>query len=258
MKCLEESPYKLACMEVWGGNRSKAQSVDLPGLFGWVYSYPLGPSRGGGDVHYLSVCNKGLLSRVAVADVSGHGQAANLVAERLRVLIHKHINTWDQSALMREINEAFHKDRTGIEYATAIVLGFHLPSCLLFSNAGHLPPLWYHAAEGKWDFLEDNTPRAMRVEGLPLGIIPMTEYRQTGVQVGLKDLLVIYTDGITEVVDEAGDELGKERLLELVNVCPVESPLTTGKALLTAVQAFQGSALTCDDQTLVVLQRTET
>ena len=55
MKCLEESPYKLGCMEVWGGNRSTAESVDLPGLFGWVYSYPLGPSTGGGDVHYLSV-----------------------------------------------------------------------------------------------------------------------------------------------------------------------------------------------------------
>lgn len=83
-----QAPYQLACMEVWGGNRKVAHPVQLPGLAGWIYSSPLEPATSGGDVHYLSVCDQDVLARVAVADVVGHGQAASLLTEKLRALMH--------------------------------------------------------------------------------------------------------------------------------------------------------------------------
>ena len=224
---------------------------------GWVYSKPLEPATAGGDVHYLAVCNQGAVSCVAVGDVMGHGQAVSSVADDLRELMRKHINTWDQSNFMRELNNAFHK--RGEEYATVGVLGFHRPtSQVVYTNAGHPHPLWYRAAAKKWDLLEENTPYAeAKAADLPLGLIPGTDYYQTAVQLDPADLLVLYTDGLTEAGDEAGEELGPERLLKLAGTIPVDSPVAAGQALVAGVRSFRNGTPTRDDETLLVLQRVD-
>jgi len=129
---------RLACFELWGGNRSANHPLELPGLAGWVYSSPLDPNSGGGDVHYFSVCSKGIVSRIAVADVAGHGIRASSTGENLRKILQRHTNSWDQSMLMQELNNAFMgKDSAG-RYATAAVLGFYLKTSeLLFSSVGN-------------------------------------------------------------------------------------------------------------------------
>jgi len=120
----------------------------------------------------MSVCSKGQVSRIALADVAGHGKSASSVADRLRRVLQQHTDNWDQSALMRELNEAFKQDAKGVQFATAVVLGFYFGTGeLLFTNAGHLPLLWHHAKAGVWDWLEDRTPYAKPVAGLPLGLI---------------------------------------------------------------------------------------
>ena len=248
--------HRWACFELWGGNRRVAHAVELPGLVGWIQSTPLEPATGGGDVHYVSVCNRGMTSRIALADVAGHGDFASGVAERLRDVLQRHTNNWDQSALMRELNDAFLEGATGVQYATAVVLGFYRQTGeLLFTSAGHLPPFWYRAGEENWDVLEADTPHAREIEGLPLGVIPGTHYTQTAVELGLNDLVVLYTDGLTEARDEAGDLLGQERLLALVRESPVESPLAAARGLLDRLSTFRGNSVPRDDETLVVLQR---
>ena len=253
----EQESYKLACMEVWGGNGRVARPVELPGLAGWVYSAPLKSATGGGDIHYLSVCNGGLLSRVALADVMGHGQLVSSLAGKPRELMHKHINTWEQSTFVRELNHAFQLETTAEEYATFVVLGFHRQkSQVVYTNAGHPTPLWYHRAEKKWGLLEENTPHAKtEVGGLPLGLISGTGYSQTTVQLTPGDLLVLYTDGLTEAADKTGEELGSERFLELAHALPVDSPAAAGEALLAAVHMFRDGTPASDDETLMVLQR---
>ena len=255
----ERGPYKLACMEILGGNRKVARSVELPSLAGWVYSKPFETETAGGDVHYLSDCNQGVLLRVAVADVMGHGQAVSSRAEELRELMHKHINTWDQSGLMRELNHSFDQGRTDKKYATVAVLSFdRRTGRVVYTNAGHPHPLWYHAGGKKWDLLSEHTPHSKpEVVGLPLGLIPDTDYSQTAVQLTPSDLLVLYTDGLTEAVDEAGEELGSERLLKLASTIPVDSPVAAGQALVAGVRSFRNGTPTRDDETLVVLQRVD-
>ena len=252
-----DSPdHRWACFELWGGNRRVAHTVELPGLVGWIESSPLEPATGGGDVHYVSVCNRGMTSRVALADVAGHGDLASAVAERLREVLQKHTNNWDQSVLMRELNDAFLEGATGVQYATAVVLGFYRQTGeLLFSNAGHLPPFWYRAGEQKWHVLEAGTPHAREIEGLPLGVIPGTHYAQTAVELGVNDLVLLYTDGLSEARNEAGDLLGQERLLALTRESPVDLPASTARGLLDRISIFRGNSAPRDDETLVVLQR---
>lgn len=253
---MSEVSSRLACFELWSGNRSADHFVELPGLQGWVYSEPLEQNAGGGDVHYLSVCSKGMVSRVALADVAGHGRGASLVAENLRHMLQRHTDNWDQSALMRELNEAFAKRVVEGEYATAAVLGFYFETGeLLFTNAGHPPVLWYHAGEKSWDFLEHGTPFAVDIEGLPLGLIPGTTYSQTGVRVRADDMFVLYTDGITEAMDPSGNELGHRGLLRMAREVGADSPAHVSRALMAGVEAFRAGGPRRDDETLLVLQR---
>jgi phosphoserine phosphatase RsbU/P len=248
---------RLACFELWGGNGSANHPVELPGLAGWVYSTPLEPGLGGGDVHYLSVCSRGMVSRIAVADVAGHGSLASSMAENLRKVLQRHTNNWDQSALMRELNEAFSRESRHSQFATAVVLGFYLETGeLLFSSAGHPPVLWYRARDKSWDELKDCTPHAVEIGGLPLGLIPGTAYCQTGVRLEAGDTLVLYTDGITEARNPSGGELGQEGLLQLVRCLSPGSPVDTCRDLLSAVIAYRAEEPRHDDETLLVLQYT--
>jgi len=254
-----EGVARLACFELWGGNSKEAHSIELPGLLGWISCTPFGHATSGGDVHYVSVCSKGQVSRIALADVAGHGESASSVAERLRRVLQQHTDNWDQSALMRELNEAFKQDAKGVQFATAVFLGFYLGTGeLLFTNAGHLPLLWHHAKTGVWDWLEEGTPFAKEVADLPLGLISGTTYAQTAIQLSPGDTLLLYTDGITESRNEIGNDLGHEGLLELVRgmtISPLEGPVAFGHALVARLKGFQGSSPQRDDETLVLLQR---
>ena len=178
------------------------------------------------------------------------------MAENLRHVLQRHTDNWDQSALMRELNEAFAKHVVEGEYATAAVLGFYFETGeLLFTSAGHPPVLWYRAGNHSWDLLQDTTPFAVDIEGLPLGLIPGTTYSQTAVRTGVDDMLVLYTDGISETMDPSGNELGYRGLLELARGADVESPVQVSRALMSGAEAFRGDAPRRDDETLVVLQR---
>lgn len=250
---------RLACFQLWGGNSKAGHPIELPGLQGWISCTPFGHTAAGGDVYYVSVCSKGQVSRIALADVAGHGESASSVAERLRHVLDQHSDNWDQSALMRELNEAFKRDATGVQFATAVFLGFYVGTGeLVFTNAGHLPLLWHHAETGAWDWLEEQTTYARDVAGLPLGLISGTTYTQVGIELRPGDTLMLYTDGITECRDEGGKELGHEGLLALVRgltISPLEGPVAFGKALAGGLEGFRGKAPQRDDETIVLLQR---
>jgi sigma-B regulation protein RsbU (phosphoserine phosphatase) len=252
-----EKPHVLVCNEVWGGNRRVIRTVRLPSLVAWVASVPINEGEGGGDLHYMSVCDHDMISRVALADVSGHGRDVNAVTQTLRKLMRKNINAWDQADFMRGLNDTFGQGGND-KYATAIVLSFHrVTGRLAFSNAGHLPPLWYHAAQRAWGWLEEGTdPQAKKVSGLPVGLIPGNDYRQSVVTLKPSDFLVLYTDGITDAENGTGQDLGREQLLEWARQAPVDSPRALGGDLLQRLELFRGG-LRNDNETLLVLQREE-
>ena len=248
--------YPLACLEVRGGNERAEYAAELPGLDGWVWCRPLHPSRRGGDLYYISACGHGVVARVVLADVSGHGAVVGDAAVRLRDDLRKNVELWDQSMLIRQLNDDFLAGARRTQFATAFLASYYRETGeLLFTNAGHLPPLWYRAATREWSFLYESTPLSKEIVDLPLGLIAGTSYTQTAVQLEAGDLLVLYTDGISEATDESGTQLGLARLLTIAATLPVDSAVTAGKGLVAAVKRFSGGAPPADDQTVVVLQR---
>jgi serine phosphatase RsbU (regulator of sigma subunit) len=246
----------MSCLEIRGGNRKESYSVELPGLSAWIACRPLTPATEGGDLHYMTVCGKGAISRVVLADVAGHGEGVSSIAERLQHALRTHVNTWDQSILLRELNNSFLAGASGVQFATAFVLGHYVQSGeMVFTNAGHVPPLWYRAAERKWMIISHSTPYAKEIADLPLGLIEGTPYTQTAIQLSPGDLFVLYTDGITESMDAAGHQLGSDHLASLASTVPVGLPDEAGEALLSCVEIFRGSVPAGDDETIVVLKR---
>jgi sigma-B regulation protein RsbU (phosphoserine phosphatase) len=250
-----EQVHRLACLELRGGNHFAEYSAELPGLAGWVSCHPLGPTPEGGDLYYLSACSKGVVARVALADVAGHGEVVSSAAVRLRDALREHVDDWDQSSLIQQLNDDFLKGAQRTQFATAFLASFCSDSGeLLFTNAGHVPPLWYRTATQEWSLLHDSTPLSKEVVDLPLGLIAGTSYRQTAVQLEPGDLLLLYTDGISESYDESGTQLGLERLLSIARSLPTESAVAAAKELLAVVTRFRGAAPSADDETVVALQ----
>jgi sigma-B regulation protein RsbU (phosphoserine phosphatase) len=244
---------RLACAELRGGNDLAEYEAELPGLSGWVSCRPLPPALRGGDLYYLSACSHGVIARVALADVSGHGEVVSSAAIDLHDSLLQYIDHWDQSQLIRQLSDSF---LSHAFYATAFVASYYSDAAeLLFTNAGHLPPLWYRSATREWSFLRDSTPLSTQVVDLPLGLIPGTSYCQTAVKIAPGDLLLLYTDGINESWDEAGAQLGLAGLLRIARNLPVDSAAGAGKALLEAVARFRGTASVTDDETVVALHR---
>ena len=71
---------------------------------------PIGPGDAGGDVHYVSLCPSCIVSRIALADVSGHGQAVAALGETLRELMQQYLRALEQVALMRDLNQAVREE----------------------------------------------------------------------------------------------------------------------------------------------------
>ena len=111
--------HRLACLELRGGNHLATYSAELPGLAGWVSCHPLRPSPRGGDLYYLSACSHGVIARVALADVAGHGEAVSSAAVRLHDALRQNVDHWDQSALIRRLNDNFFEDGRRVWFATA-------------------------------------------------------------------------------------------------------------------------------------------
>src|SRR4029079_19145227 len=133
-------PRPLKCAETWAGNQGASNAVDLPGLRVWVHSAPFGSGQAGGDVHYVSICPSCMVSRIALADVSGHGRAVVSLSETLRELMQRYLTELDQEGLMRDLNDAVRLELDGVHYATMVAVGLHdRRGLMVMTNAGHPP-----------------------------------------------------------------------------------------------------------------------
>ena len=251
------SPHRLKCAETWASNQSTSNVADLPGLRVWVHSRPFGASDAGGDVHYVSVCPSCIVSRVALADVSGHGRAVQSLGRKLRELMQKFLTALEQVSLMRDLNEAVRQELDGVHYATMVAVGFHgRRGLLVMTNAGHPPALWYRANRGEWEWFEPHGAEdpGSGIRGTPLGLLPDVSYARMIVKPDPGDLIVLYSDGISEATNADGEELGRDGLMAMVRTLSSTSAETCGAQLVDAVDDFRGGSTPEDDETIIVLQ----
>jgi serine phosphatase RsbU (regulator of sigma subunit) len=247
--------HAMQCSEVWGGNRAIESAVSVVGIDAWLFSRPYADAEQGGDIHYISHCGHGMLSRFTIADVAGHGQGVAHLSDRLNGLMHEHINALDQAEFARSLNREFSALTTAGGFATAVLTTYFAPTDQLITvNAGHPTPLWYRSASKHWQTLRHDAPdRLDDISNLPLGVIDPTEYVQFAVQLDKGDLVLIYTDSLIEAKDPADRPLGEQGLLDIVQSIDPTEPDRFHRRLLDAVDAYRQGASVDDDVTLLIL-----
>jgi serine phosphatase RsbU (regulator of sigma subunit) len=117
----------------------------------------------------------------------------------------------------------------------------------IYVNAGHPPPLVYRSAENQIIQLEST--------GIPLGIESNLEYEQCSFKLERNDFIVLYTDGVTEAMDNNFQQFGEERLINAVSCYQDGSAKYIAKKLLSAIEDFVGLSQPSDDIAIVVVRR---
>ena len=185
---------------------------------------------------------------IALGDVSGKGTAAALLMSSLHAAIHAQTGSHDTlvktiSAVNRYLADNIPSNR----FVTLFYAELDPESgALSFLNAGHNPPLIVHAA---------GTVEQLASGGLPLGIKADADYREGRTHLQMGDVLVIYSDGVTEAASPSGEEFGPTRLYEVVSRNVDASAAGIRDRIESAVTKFSQGTQAADDITLVIVKR---
>src|SRR6202795_689525 len=252
----DQPTQRMQCMEVWGGSQLTSAGVEFGGLDAWVYSKPYGQARAGEDVYYASSCATGRISRLLLADVSGHGNAVASTAADLRTLMRRFVNRLDQKEVVRLLNQQFTELSRHGSFATAVLTTFFEPTRRLsLCNAGHPRPLLFRAADGRWSLLgHHDHPEKKGLRNIPLGMFQIADYEQLDVELEPGDCLVSYTDALMESCDADGQMLGENGLLHIVNLLGDVPGDKLIPSLLQEIAERFPENLSADDVTVLVVR----
>ena len=201
----------------------------------------------GGDYYDFIQREDGRLV-IALGDVSGKGTAAALLMSSLHAAIHAQTGSHDTlvktiSAVNRYLAENIPSNR----FVTLFYAELDPESgAVSFLNAGHNPPLIVHAA---------GTVEQLASGGLPLGIKADADYREGRTHLRMGDVLVIYSDGVTEAASPSGEEFGPTRLYEVVSRNVDASAAGIRDRIESALTKFSQGTQAADDITLVIVKR---
>jgi serine phosphatase RsbU (regulator of sigma subunit) len=208
--------------------------------FGHVYEPSL--EVGGDFLDFLDLPENNV--GVAIADVVGKGLPGALMMASVRATLRAHARSvFDINEIMALVNQHMCRETTDAEFAS-LCYGVFSPdgSRFTYCNAGHCPPL----------LLRDNQFTSLDVGGPVIGVWPDERYDKGIVELQRGDLLVFYTDGITEAMNYQEELYGIERLEESILRYQHESAPTLASQLLWDVRRFAGLTRQADDISLVV------
>jgi phosphoserine phosphatase RsbU/P len=199
----------------------------------------------GGDYFDLVSLDRDLCL-LAIADVSGKGPAAALQATMVHGIIHAVArHSKELSDLMRTANQCIRERAADNSFVTAFMAILDSRGRLRYSNAGHNPPLWIQTG-GRVTELSEGS--------VPLGLQDKPSYPEGTVQLGPGDLLVLYTDGLTDSENAQGETFGTERVLDWAGRQWQLPAAEVEKSLLRTVTEFCNNRRQADDLTVLVIR----
>jgi phosphoserine phosphatase RsbU/P len=186
---------------------------------------------------------------VALGDVSGKGTAAALLMSSLHAAIHAQVaakTSLHQTVVA--VNEYLAENTPTNRFVTLFIGELEPQSGKFeFINAGHNPPLIGRS---------DGRIEQLAAGGLPLGIMPWSEYELGETTLADGDVLVVYSDGVSEANNVAGDEFGLDRLADVIRANVGRSASGIRDKVEASLSSFTGSAPANDDITLVIVKKT--
>jgi len=237
-----------AQMEVAAKAQRSLLPTHLPTVPGYQFAARFEPARHiGGDFYDVRLLDNGMVSLLG-ADVSDKGAHAALFMAVSRTLFMTEEQYHSEPVeVMESVHRRLIESSTYDMFVTALY-GILNPVTgdLRYVRGGHDEPIWVHA-DGTWEFLTG--------KGRFLGLWPGTGgWSEERITLKSGDVLAIYSDGVTDMRDPAGESFGGERLAELLSSLHRDDADTIARKVYDAVQKHRGTAKAFDDFTLVVVR----
>ncbi len=239
------------CGEVRGGNGVTHTLVDLPGLRGVLYSRPCDGAHGG-DIHYLSVCGSGLMSRICLADVAGHGEIMSAIGREIHDHLRRSVDVVDERKVLSRFNDRLNSqgDRA---MTTAVLVTYYPPRRrLTVCYAGHPVGWLYRAGSQQWVSLQSETSHPQHRPAfvdIPLGVGFTPTFTRHRFTVARGDRIMLITDGVLETASPEEHQLDRRGIEDLLNAGDGNCEDIADR-LLTSLHAHAGTdELAHDDVT---------
>ncbi|MBP9995760.1 MAG: SpoIIE family protein phosphatase [Lachnospiraceae bacterium] len=196
----------------------------------------------GGDLYDYMVLDDGRIF-VSIADVSGKGIAASMYMAVTLVFMKQYASAGNSPAqILRETNNIIARNNKGMLFATAFI-GIYNPETreFVYSNAGHLPPY----------IISNKAKPLTSIQNLVLGLYPDEQYEEEKIRLDYGDIVFLYTDGVTEAINENKKFFGEKRLENIINEYVVSDEKNIVKYVYNDVVDFMGKAEQFDDITML-------
>lgn len=220
----------------------------LPPIAGLDYCGACRPAQGvGGDYYDFLALPDGRLG-IAIGDVSGKGIAAALLMASLQASLRSQAISGpaELDTLMRNVNRLVYEASASNRYATFFYAQYHPPMRRLdYVNAGHNAPMV---------FRRDATVVRLEDGGPVVGLLRNAPYQRSSVMLQPGEILLLFTDGISEAMTAGNEEWGEERLIEAMKECDALPAAEIVRTLLAAADKFVAGAKQYDDMTLVAVK----
>ena len=182
-----------------------------------------------------------------VGDVAGKGPAAALLTSKILGIFSAFVSVGDSpEQTVDHINKVLTRRQIDARYATLLYGQLSADGKLMFCNAGHNPPLIY-GADGL---------RRIESGGMPVGMFEMAPYSCDTITMQPGDTMVLYSDGVTEAHNVAGEEFGEARLVQVMERYTRGSADVVLDQIINAVKEFAHGAEQYDDVTALVVKYT--
>jgi serine phosphatase RsbU (regulator of sigma subunit) len=206
------------------------------------------PARNVGGDYFDLLALPGGRSVVLVADVSGHNVGAALMMAVSRAALRAEIDRAEEpDEILARVNRLLDSDLGRSELFVSVFLAVFDPATgdLSYASAGHNPGMLRRAGGGAVEELD--------AEGILLGVLPEFRFERRSVRLRPGDLLLLFTDGLTEARDAHGEMFGEARLAEALEAASARPTAEIPGALLASIDRFTGTA-PADDRTVAVLR----
>ncbi|MBI3004741.1 MAG: PP2C family protein-serine/threonine phosphatase [Ignavibacteriales bacterium] len=186
---------------------------------------------------------------IVMADVSGKGIPASLLVSTLHASFRAYIQAQtDLAALVTRLNKVVYDNTTPDKFITFFIMILDVHSHTVnYVNAGHNSPFLFRGNNGKIEELA--------ASGLPLGMIGDSEYTASTLQLEAHDVVVLYTDGVTEAMDKSQNQYGEDRFRHCISSSLESAAVALKDKILVDVREFVGLEPASDDLTLLVAKR---
>jgi sigma-B regulation protein RsbU (phosphoserine phosphatase) len=195
---------------------------------------------------------------IAIGDVAGKGISAALLMATIQAAMRMELRAsadpgasmnglrFSTARMVSELNQQLHATTSPEKYATFFFAIYDQQTGLMtYTNAGHLQPV----------LIRDGASTLLDVNGTVVGAFPFSQYEESKLELRSGDLLVCYTDGITEPENEYGEMFGEDRLIELVSKNADRDEAQIIESVMDSVRQWTGVPALSDDMTVLLARK---